>query len=111
MVGHAIEPRADRAGDVGREAEVDARRLRLGALGVARAVEKKLGRAVGLHHGDAVAFEDAEVGDVAQIIALPGIAVDHQLVDAGLRHGGEQTSAPLLRQHESPRAVLLRAGS
>ena len=81
---------------------VDARRLRLGALGVAGAVEKQLGRAVGFHHRDAVAFEDAEVGDVAQVVALPGIAVGHQFRDAGLRHRGQQSSAPFLRQHDAP---------
>ena len=70
--------------------------FRFGALGVGHAVEEQFGRAVGRHHRDAVAFQNAEVGDIAQIIALPGIAVGDDRIDPGRRHGIEQASAPLV---------------
>ena len=54
---------------------------------------------VGRQDRDAVAFEDAEVGRVAQVVALPGIAVEHHLVDAGLRHSGDEALAPFVLQH------------
>ena len=54
-----------------------ARHFQLGALGVGRAIEIKFDRAVGRMQRDAVAFENAEIGAVAQVIALPGIAVKH----------------------------------
>ena len=86
MIGDAIKPRADGAGDIGGKMDFCARHLGLGALGFGCAVEKELGRAVGRYDRDAVAFEDAEIGGIAQIVALPGIAVEHHLGDAGLSH-------------------------
>jgi hypothetical protein len=99
MVSQELKPRADGARDIGAEMDLDAGRLRLGALGFDRAVEKKLGRAVGRDQRDAMALENAEIGAVAQIVALPGIAVEHHRLDAGLSHGTEQTSAAFLSQH------------
>ena len=93
VIGDAIEPRPDRAGDVAGEPHRDAGCFHLGALGIGRAVEEQLGRAVRRDHRDAVAFQDAEIRDVAQVVALPGIAVHHDLVDAGRLHRGEQPSA------------------
>src|SRR5262249_56870928 len=61
-----------------------------GALGASRIVKENLGRAVRGDHRDAVALKNAEVGCVAQVVALPAITVRHDLVDAGRRHGGEQ---------------------
>ena len=109
MIGHPLEPRARGAGDVGGEMDGYPRCLRLGALGFGCAVEKKLGGAVGRHHHDAVAFQDAEIGGIAQIIALPGIAVEHHVLDARLRHGGEHASAPLLGQQHAPTPPRSRA--
>ncbi len=86
-------------------------RLRLGALGFRGAVEKQLDRAVGRHQRDAVAFEDAEIGAIAQIVALPGIAVEHEVLDAGLGHGGEHASAPLLGQQHAYSAAFARVGA
>ena len=72
----------------------------LGALGFGGAVEKKFDLAVGRDQRDAVAFEDAEIGAVAQVVALPGVAVEHDVVDAGLAHGGHEALAPFLRKHD-----------
>ena len=99
MVDHPLEPRANGAGDVGCEMDFYSRRLRLGTLGFGGAVEEKLGRAVGRHQRDAVTLEDAEIGGIAQVIALPGVAIEHHVLDAGIRHGCEQMSAPRLRRH------------
>ena len=33
-----------------------------------------------------MAFKNAEIGAVAQIIALPGIAVEQHMIEAGLAH-------------------------
>src|SRR5262249_61047065 len=68
-------------------------------LASGRVVEEKLEGPAGCHECDAVALEDAEIGRIAQVVALPGIAVEHDVLDAGIRHGGEQMSAPRLRQH------------
>ncbi len=106
MIGDAFEPRADRARDIGRESDRDVRHLCLGALGLDRAVEKQLDLAVGRDDRDAVPFEDAEVRRVAQVIALPRIAVEHHLGDTGLRHGGEQAAAALVPQHGHSDASL-----
>src|SRR5580692_8255569 len=46
-----------------------------------------------------MAFENAEIGAVAQIVALPGIAVEHHVADAGLAHGGHEALATFLREH------------
>ena len=73
-----------------------ARRFQLGALGLGGAVEKKLGRAVGGDERNAVAFENAEIGAVAQVIALPGIAVEQQMLDAGLAHRRREPLPPFL---------------
>ena len=86
-IGNAIEPRSDRLRDIRGEMHGHARRFDLGTLGLCGAVEKQLDLACRRHQRDAVAFENAEVGAVAQVIALPGIAVKHHLRDAGLAHG------------------------
>ena len=69
------KPRGDRAADVPVGAHHRARHFCLGALGFGRAVEMELRRAVGGHDRHTVPFQDAEVRGIAQIVALPGIAV------------------------------------
>ena len=81
------------------ETHRDARRFDFGALGIGGAVEKKLDTAVRGNQRHAVAFENAEIGAVAQIVALPGIAVEHHVADAGLAHGGHEAPAPFFRKH------------
>src|ERR1700730_15510792 len=46
-----------------------------------------------------MAFENAEIGAVTQIVALPGIAVEHHMADAGLAHGGHEAHSPFFREH------------
>ena len=46
-IGHPLESRTDGTGEIGCEMDFYSRRLHLGALGFGRAVEEKLGRAVG----------------------------------------------------------------
>ena len=55
------------------------------------------------HDGQRLAFEDAEVGGVAQIVALPGVAVDQQGVEPGFAHRVGETLDPLPRDHGSLR--------
>src|SRR6185437_674478 len=81
------------------QADRNAGRFELGALGLGRAVEEQLDRAVGQDEADTVAFEDREIRGIAQIVALPGIAIDDQRLDPALRHGLRQSLAPILRQH------------
>ena len=87
MIGDTIEPRTDRARNIGREMDLHAGHLRLGALRFGGAVEKKLDFSVGSQERDAVAFENAKIRGVAQIVALPGVTVEHEVLDAGLLHG------------------------
>ena len=89
-IGDAVEPRADGARDVRREVHLHLRYLDLGTLGLDDAIEEQFDVAVDGDQRDAVTFEDAEIGDVAQVIALPGIAVEHHVADAGLAHGGHE---------------------
>ncbi len=63
--------------------------------------------AIGVHHRHAMAFDRREIRDIAQIIALPGIAVDDQGFDAGVIHRRAQAIAPILRQHGSPLLLLI----
>ena len=98
-IGGAIEPGGDRAGDIGGEIDFILWRLAFGAFGFGGAVEEKLDRAVGRHDHDPVTLEDAEIGGIAQVIALPGVAVENDVLDPCIRHGAEQTSLPLARQH------------
>ena len=86
------------------------RRFDLGALGVGGAVEKQFDLAVGRDQRDAVAFENAEIGAVAQVIALPGIAVEHHVADAGLAHGGRKAPAPFFRKHGASKRGARRSG-
>ena len=80
----------------------------LGALGVGGAVEEQLDRAVGRDHRDAVAFEDAEIRDVAQVVALPGVAVDHHLVDAGRLPSPRAAAAARVGEARALRTSSLR---
>ena len=59
------------------------RAVERGAVGLQRAVDVERDVAVAAHQRQRLAFEDAEVGGVAQVIALPGVAVDQQHVEAG----------------------------
>src|SRR5262249_25973346 len=111
MIGPPIEPRTDSACDVGCKMDFYSRRLRFGTLGFGRTVEGKLGGARGGDHRDAVPIEDTEIGGIAQVVALPGIAVEQDALDASLRHGGEQMSTPRLRQHAAYSAALARPGT
>jgi hypothetical protein len=99
-VGDTIEPRADDACNVGSEVHLRLRCFELGALGVGGAVEEQFDLAVGRYQRDTVTFENAEIGAVAQIIALPSIAVQDHVADAGLAHGGREALAPFLRKHD-----------
>ena len=66
------------------------------ALSLGSAVEIKLGGAICRNERDAVAFENAEIGAVAQVIALPGIAVKQEVIDAGVAHRRRKPLPPLV---------------
>ena len=97
-IGDAIEACAHRARNIGRKMDAHGRRFDLRALGLGSAIEIKLGCAVGRDQRDAVAFENAEIGAIAQVIALPGIAVKHEVIDAGLPHRRSEPLPPLLAE-------------
>ncbi len=99
-IAEPAQMRRHRGRDLGRQMEREPRRLAFGALDLGRAVEEELHLAVAGHDGDAVSLQNAEIRRIAQVIALPGIAVDDERVDPRLRHRLGDTTAPFLPQHE-----------
>ena len=73
--------------DVGDGDGVEAGAFDRGAFGLGGIVEIKRHLAVAPDDGNALALENAEVGGVAQVVVLPGIAVQHDRVEAGPLHG------------------------
>ncbi len=65
--------------------DLDAGAFQRRAVGLDRAVEIER-HAVLAHHGQRLAFQDAEVGGVAEIVVLPGVAVEQEDVDPLARH-------------------------
>ena len=63
--------------------DLDAGAIERGAVGLQRAVEIERDMAVAAHDRERLALQNAEVGGIAQVVALPGIAVDQQHVEAG----------------------------
>ena len=84
-VVEAVERLVDAVKQVGRMHDRDAVAFKLRAVGLERAVEVERD-AVLADDGDRLPFQDAEVGGVAQIIVLPGVAVEDEHVGAFLRH-------------------------
>ncbi len=67
--------------------------------------------AVAAHDRERLAFQDAEVGGVAQIIALPGVAVDQEHVEPGLLHRVGEALAALVGDHAWPFLVTTPAAT
>ena len=64
-----------------------------------RAVEIERDLPVVAHQGQRLALEYPEVGRIAQVIVLPGIAIDHEQIEPGLRHGVDEARLALLGEH------------
>ena len=84
---NAVERLVDRRDEIGRMHHVDAGAFGVRALGLERAVEIERHLAVGAHDRQRLALEDAEIGGIAQVVVLPGVAVEQENVEAGFRHG------------------------
>src|SRR2546430_4447752 len=55
-------------------------------------------------------FQDAEVGGVAQVIVLPGVAVEQEGIEAGVRHGLGKTR-PAMGKDRGHAGSVTPAGS
>ncbi len=110
-VAHPVERRIHLADQVRREDDLDAGTIERGAVGLQRAVDVERDMAVAAHDRQRLAFEDAEVGGVAEIIALPGVAVDQQRVEAGLLHRVGQALAAFVGDHGLPFLVTTPAAT
>ena len=86
--------------EIARVDHLDAGTIQLRAVDLERTVEIERDVTVIAHERQRLAFEDAEVGGVAQIVALPGIAVDEQRVEAGVRHGRDETCPAIVSDHD-----------
>src|SRR5665213_706489 len=82
------------ASDLLAEAHLDAGRFRCRAIDFACAVQIEPAGAVRGEHGQAVAFEDREVADVLEVVALPTVTVGGEDVDAGCGHRRSEFGAP-----------------
>jgi hypothetical protein len=51
-------------------------------------------------------FEYAEIGGVAQIIALPGVAIKDEPVEFGIHHAHNKTRATIFRDHAPSRVGM-----
>ena len=111
LVSHAIERRIDFAGEIGRQHHLDAGAVERRAVGLQRAVDIERDVAVAAHDGERLALEDAEVGRVAQIVALPGVAVDQHRVEPGFAHRVGETLDPLSRDHDPLRLLTTPAAT
>src|SRR5438477_11291712 len=80
---------------------VESRAIERGAVDLERAVEIERDMAVGAHQRQRLALKNAVVGGVAQVVALPGVAVDQQHVDAALRHRRQQAPLAIGMDHQS----------
>ena len=101
LIAQPVERAFDFGDEIGGMDHLDARTIQLRAVDLERAVEIERGVAIVAHQRQRLAFEDAEIGGVAQIVALPGIAVDQQRVEARFRHCLDQTRSAVVGNHEA----------
>jgi hypothetical protein len=73
--------------------------IQLGTVNLERAVEVEGDVAVGANECQRLSFDDTEVRGVTQIIALPGIAIDEQHIEAGFRHRPDETRSAIVSDH------------
>src|SRR5262249_927800 len=99
LIAEAIERTVDLGHQVGRMHDLDVRAVDLGAVDLQRAVEIERDMAVGANERERLAFERREIGRLAQVLAVPGIAIDKKHVDAGIRHGGKEALLAVVLDH------------
>jgi hypothetical protein len=98
LVAEPVEHAVDLADQVGRVDHLEVGAIELRPVDLQGTVEIKRDLPVVAHQRERLAFQDAEIGRIAQVIVLPGIAVDHQQIEPGLRHGVDEARAALLRE-------------
>ncbi len=77
----------------------EARRFDARAVDFERRVEIERDSAAALGDRQPLAFEHAEIRDIAQIIALPGIAIDENRVEAARFHRLVEPRSAIIRDH------------
>src|SRR5437016_3193961 len=81
--------------------DVERRAIERRAVDLERTVEIERGLAVSANQRQRLALKNAVVGGVAQVVTLPGIAVDQQHVDAALQHRRQQPPLAIGVDHQS----------
>jgi hypothetical protein len=98
LVAQAVQGLVDRCDEIGRMHHADPGAFGFRPLGLERTVEVECHLAVGARDRQRLALEDGEIGGIAQVVVLPGVAVEQENVEAGFRHGLAQ-APPALGEH------------
>ena len=73
--------------------------IQFSTVNLERAVEVESDMAVVANERQRLSFDYTEVRGVTQIIALPGIAIDEQHIEAGFRHRPDETCPAIVSDH------------
>ena len=84
--------------------------IQFGTVNLERAVEVEGDMAVIANECQRLSFENTEVRGVTQIIALPGIAIDQQHIEAGFRHHPDETCPAIVSDHDPCRRISVANG-
>src|SRR5262249_36954872 len=89
----------DVSDQISRVDDLDAGTIQLRAVDLKRAVEIEPDVAVAADKRQGLAFDNTEITDIAQVVALPSVAIDQQCIESGVGHGIDQPPSAVIRVH------------